>query len=216
MDIVLLGLPGAGKGTQASRMAAVLHTTHVATGDLFRQASRAETPLGNEARAYMERGWLVPDRVTVALVEERLDDHDCAQGCVLDGFPRTVAQAHELDRVLRERGRHVEAVVFLKVSRDVLLGRLAGRFLCRRCGASYHSELAPPPHPDACSCGGPLYQRQDDREETVLERLRINKAEMDLLLAYYDERGLLCEVDGHRPIEAVTAAVLSAVRSRAS
>jgi adenylate kinase len=207
MRVVFLGPPGAGKGTQAERLAAALGVPRVATGDIFRQAVREGTPLGRQAKEYMDRGALVPDDVTVGIVRERLAQPDCAAGFVLDGFPRTLPQAEALDRILGELGRPVQHAVLLTVPDEEIVRRAAGRRVCPRCGATYHLVSSPPRVDERCdACGEALVLRDDDREETVRSRLEVYRRQTEPLAAYYRQRGLLRPVDGTGPIDAVEAA----------
>ncbi|TCW36700.1 adenylate kinase [Laceyella sacchari] len=213
MNIVLMGLPGAGKGTQASRILEVLDIPHISTGDMFRAAVKEETPLGLEAKSYMEQGQLVPDRVTIGIVRERLGKDDCANGFLLDGFPRTVPQAEALDELTKELHRAIDFVLYIEVSEEELLKRLTGRRICRDCGASYHVVFAPPKAEGVCDrCGGELYQRADDSAETVQERLKVNLEQTRHLLHYYESTGKLHRVNGEQPIENVTEQILSLIR----
>lgn len=204
--VVLLGLPGAGKGTQAERLARALGVPHVASGDLFREHMDRETELGRQARAYVERGDLVPDEVTIGMVAERLSRADCADGFVLDGFPRTVAQAEALRRVLDRIGGVLHIVPLVRVSEEVALARLAGRWTCRDCGAVYHDLFSPPREAGVCDvCGGGLYQRPDETPEAHRHRLQVYKEQTAPLVEYYRRAGLLVEVDGEQSIEDVQA-----------
>jgi adenylate kinase len=213
LNIVLMGLPGAGKGTQASRILEVLDIPHISTGDMFRAAVKEETPLGLEAKSYMEQGQLVPDRVTIGIVRERLGKDDCANGFLLDGFPRTVPQAEALDELTKELHRAIDFVLYIEVSEEELLKRLTGRRICRDCGASYHVVFAPPKVEGVCDrCGGELYQRADDSAETVQERLKVNLEQTRHLLHYYESTGKLHRVNGEQPIENVTEQILSLIR----
>jgi adenylate kinase len=212
--IVLVGPPGSGKGTQASRLQELLHLPHVASGDLFRENLKNQTPLGLQAKAYMERGDLVPDDVTIAMVMERLKQPDCADGAILDGFPRTIAQAEALDGILKEMGTSLKVVPYIKVSDEVLLARLSGRWICRQCGAVYHTLYNPPKVPGRCDiCGGELYQRPDDRPEVAKNRLRVYFEQTAPLIRYYRGRGLLVEIDGEKEIEEVQAALEAAIKA---
>lgn len=212
MRVVLLGAPGAGKGTQARILATRYGVPHVSTGDLFRDHLSRGTPLGQEARQYMDQGLLVPDAVTEAMVAERLDGEDAARGFVLDGFPRTVGQAEALADLGRARGFTLTAVVHLVVPVGRLVSRLSGRRVCPKCGASYHVELDPPEVPGVCDrCGGALTQRADDTAETVATRLRVYHEQTAPLIAFYEAAGLLRAVDGDQSVEAVTAAIISAL-----
>lgn len=208
-----MGLPGAGKGTQAERIVEELKIPHISTGDMFRQAVKEGTPLGLEAKKYMDEGQLVPDRVTIGIVRERLGKDDCAGGFLLDGFPRTVPQAEALDEVLAEMGKSLDHVLYIEVGEEELIRRLTGRRICRECGATYHLVFAPPKREGVCDrCGGSLYQRDDDREETVAKRLEVNMEQTKHLLSYYENKGNLRRIDGEQPIEQVTRAVLSRIR----
>jgi adenylate kinase len=211
--VIFLGPPGAGKGTQASRLASAWDAIHVATGDMLRDAVRDGTRLGLEAKRYMDRGALVPDDVVIGLVDERLAQDDASRGWVLDGFPRTVAQAEALDQLLRRRGIDVDRVIFFDVDRDELLRRLTGRRVCRRCGTAYHLVSSPPAVPGRCDrCGGELYQREDDADAAVTHRLEVYATQTAPLLDYYRRRNLLTEVRGQGLVDGVTEAIRRAVR----
>ena len=213
MDIVLLGAPGAGKGTQAQLLADWLGVPAVSSGELFRAAMEANTPLGNQARGYIERGVYVPDDITVQMIAERLRQPDCAGGVILDGFPRTEAQAEALARLLGEMGRAVDLVALIGVPTDVLVERLSGRWSCPRCGAIYHETLSPPRVAGVCDvCGGTLQRRGDDAPEVQERRIEVYLEQTAPLIAYYRERGLLVEIDGDQPIDAVQGALREAVR----
>ncbi len=210
--VVLLGGPGAGKGTQAERLSAALGVPHVSTGDLFREHLRAGTALGLAAQGFMERGELVPDEVTAGMARERLARPDCAGGAILDGFPRTVAQALALEGMLAELGTKVSVVPFIVVPDEVLLARLAGRWTCRGCGALYHQLFGPPKVTGVCDrCGGALYQRADDTPETQRRRIEVYLAQTAPLVEFYRAKGLLVEVDGLAGIEGVQAALLGVI-----
>jgi len=212
--MVLLGAPGAGKGTQAVRLMKVLGVPHISSGDLFREAVQKGTPLGLLAKQYMERGELVPDDVTIAMVQERLAQSDCQRGAILDGFPRTLEQAEALDKVLSEEGKAISLAIYIRVSEETLLARLSGRWTCRRCQAVYNLLSNPPRQEGKCDrCGGPLYQRPDDTRETAKRRLEVYFAQTAPLIDYYRRRGLLVEVDGEGSIEEVQARLLEAIRS---
>jgi adenylate kinase len=211
--VIFLGAPGAGKGTQARRLAVGSGVPQVATGDMLREAVAGGTPLGREAKRYMDQGALVPDEVVIGLVDERLSRPDAGAGYVLDGFPRTVAQAEALYALLRRRGQELDRVVFFDVSRDELLRRLTGRRICRQCGAGFHLVSAPPKTEGRCDqCGGELYQRDDDAEDTVVRRLDVYQNQTAPLLDYYRRRGLLVRVAGEGPVERVAAEIQKAVR----
>jgi len=195
--IIFLGAPGAGKGTQAAELARERKLEHVATGDLFRQALERGTELGLKAKSYMEKGVLVPNQVTIAMVLERLSAPDCAGGAILDGFPRNLEQAEALDKALSQQGKAIDKVVYIKVSEEELLKRLSGRWICRRCQAPYHATDSPPKIPGKCDkCGGELYQRPDDNETSVKKRLEVYFAETAPLIDYYNQGGKLLEIDG--------------------
>ncbi len=212
--IVLLGAPGAGKGTQAARLSKALGIPHVASGDLFRQALEEETELGRLAKSHLERGELVPDDVTISMVRERITASDCKGGVILDGFPRTIEQAEALERILAEDGKSVCVVLYLKVSEEALLARLAGRWTCRVCGAVYHSLFDPPKEPGKCDrCGGELYQRSDDTPEVQRRRIQVYLAQTAPLIKYYRNKGLLVEIDGDRSIEEVQTELLKAIEA---
>jgi adenylate kinase len=211
--VVLLGGPGAGKGTQAERLSQALGIPQISTGDLFRENLRKKTELGLLAKETMERGELVPDEVTVGMVRERLSRPDCATGAILDGFPRTVAQAEALEDLLTGMGSQLAVVPYIKVPEDVLLARLAGRWTCRACGAMYHQLFSPPQEAGVCDrCGGELYQRPDDTPETQKHRIKVYFEQTAPLIDYYREKGLLVEVDGRPGIDEIQAALLDVIR----
>lgn len=210
--ILLLGAPGAGKGTQAAFLTEKLGIPHVASGDLFRVAIANQTELGKLAKRYMDRGELVPDDVTIAMVMERLSQPDCADGALLDGFPRTIEQAKALEKALAERGSRLALVLYIRASEATLLERLGGRWTCRQCGAVYHERFNPPKQPGICdACGGELYQRPDDQPETQRRRIRVYLDQTAPLIEYFKERGLLVEIDGERDVESVRQAVEAAL-----
>src|SRR5690606_11846293 len=208
-----MGLPGAGKGTQAERIVDELKIPHISTGDMFRQAAKEGTPLGQEAKKYMDQGQLVPDRVTIGIVRERLGKADCADGFLLDGFPRTVPQAEALDEVLAEMGKSLDHVLYIEVGEEELIRRLTGRRICRECGLPYQVVVAAARLEGiADGCGGSRYQGDDDREETVAKRLEVNMEQTKHLLSYYEGKGNLRRIDGEQPIEQVTRSILSRIR----
>jgi adenylate kinase len=210
--ILLLGAPGAGKGTQAAFLTEKLGIPHVASGDLFRAAIANQTELGKLAKSYMDRGELVPDDVTIAMVMERLSQPDCAGGALLDGFPRTIEQAKALEKALAERGSRLALVLYIRASEATLLERLGGRWTCRQCGAVYHERFNPPKQPGICDvCGGELYQRPDDQPETQRRRIRVYLEQTAPLIEYFKERGLLVEIDGEQDVESVRQAVEAAL-----
>jgi adenylate kinase len=213
--VILLGAPGAGKGTQAKAVSAAFGLAHVSSGDLFREHLKNQTELGRLADTYIRRGHLVPDEVTVGMIEARLRQPDCADGAVLDGFPRTPAQAEALDVLAASLSGEVAAVVLLAVEEQVLLDRLSGRWVCRSAGHIYHTAANPPKTPGVCDLdGSQLYQRDDDRRETVSERLRVYMGQTQILVDYYRQRGLLIEVDGSLMPQAVTDSLLPALSER--
>jgi adenylate kinase len=197
LNVILLGAPGAGKGTQAERIVARFGLPHISTGEILRAAVAEGTEMGRAARTYMEGGHLVPDEVVLGCVRDRLAEDDAREGFLLDGFPRTIEQAEHLDAMLAEAGRAVTHVVLIDVPEDELVRRLAGRRMCAGCGKGYHMEYDPPQQDGACdACGSELYQRTDDDEETVRNRLEVYRAQTQPLVGYYEERGLLRHVHG--------------------
>lgn len=206
MNILLMGLPGAGKGTQSERLVKDYQIVHIATGDIFRAAIQNETPLGLQAKAYTDNGNLVPDEVTNAIVRERLAQDDVkAQGFMLDGYPRTSAQAQALDQNLVELNSPIHAVIYIDVDPEVLKDRLSGRIICRNCGATYHKLYNPPKVEGVCdNCGdSDFYQREDDKPEKVAYRINLQMESIRPILDYYEERGLLHRVDGQQAIDKV-------------
>lgn len=210
--MVLLGPPGAGKGTQAKKLTRRFGVPHVSSGDILRSAVAAGTPLGQEAKSYMDRGELVPDRALLELIEERLGKADCLHGFVLDGFPRTRAQAETLFGMLEGLGTELDLAAALLVSRREIIDRISGRRVCGSCGASFHVTFAPPAREGSCDlCGGALVQRDDDREATVAARLDVYDRETEPLLRYLDECGLLARIDGTGSAEAVFERIVGSV-----
>lgn len=215
MYIILLGAPGAGKGTQADSLSSELNLPHIASGDLFREALKKETELGLLAKSYMERGELVPDEVTIKMILQRIEMPDCVSGCLFDGFPRTLAQAEALDKGLADKGKSIDKVLYIKVSNEELLKRLGGRWLCQNCQTPYHLITAPPKVPGKCDkCGGELYQREDDKEETVKERLRVFFAQTIPIVDYYRGQSKLIEVNGNQGIQEVTKEIMLSLRKQ--
>ena len=212
MRVIFLGPPGAGKGTQARELSREWGVPQIATGEMLRDAVAAGTPLGREAKRVMDSGGLVPDDVMIGLIAERLRQPDAARGFILDGFPRTIAQAEALDRLLKDLGHSLDAVLYFQVSEPELLRRLTGRRLCRQCQTAYHLVSAPPRRPGVCDrCGGELYQRPDDSEETVRRRLEVYSRQTAPLLDYYGGRGRLTTIDGEGSVESIAAAIRRAV-----
>ncbi len=213
MNIILMGLPGAGKGTQAERIVKEFDIPHISTGDMFRAAVKNETPLGLEAKSYMDKGLLVPDEIVIGIVRERLAMDDCAKGFLLDGFPRTVPQAEALTATLKELGREIDHVININVRREFLIERLTGRWICPICGASYHTLFKPPKEAGVCDKdGGKLFQRDDDKPEVVAQRLDVNIAQAQPLIDYYAEQGLLRNINGEQDIQVVFAEITSVLR----
>ena len=209
MNIILMGLPGAGKGTQASEIVKKYPIPHISTGDMFRKAIKEETDLGKQAKSYMDRGELVPDEVTIGIVRERLAEEDAKKGFLLDGFPRTVEQADALNDISSSLGREVDAVINIQVPEEELMNRLTGRRICEVCGTTYHLVFNPPKVEGICDLdGGKLYQREDDNPETVANRLSVNVKQTKPLLDFYENQGVLKNIDGSREIENVTEDVI--------
>ena len=203
MNIILMGLPGAGKGTQAEKIVAAYGIPHISTGDMFRAAMQQETELGLKAKSFMDKGELVPDEVTNGIVKERLQQADTEKGFLLDGFPRTQAQAEALDKILAELNRSIDAVINIEVNPEILMQRLTGRIICRNCGSTYHKTNNPPKVEGTCDrCGShDFYQREDDKPETVENRIQINIEQSKPILNYYNAKGLLRNVDGESGID---------------
>jgi adenylate kinase len=209
--VAFLGPPGAGKGTQARELAREWGVPHVATGDMLRDAAAAGTPLGREAKGYMDKGALVPDDVIIRMIAERLRRPDAGRGFLLDGFPRTIAQAEGLEHLLKDLGQSLERVVYFDVSEPELLRRLTGRRVCRACQTAFHLVSAPTTKAGVCDrCGGQLYQREDDTEATVRHRLGVYARQTAPLLDWYRGRGLLVSVPGEGPIETIRGAIRGA------
>ena len=212
MYVVLLGPPGAGKGTQAQRIATATKLLHISTGDMFRENVKNGTELGKLAETYMSKGELVPDEVTIRMLLERIGRADAAAGAMFDGFPRNVVQAEALDAALAGRGARIDCSLLISVRDEELIGRLGGRWICRNCGQLYHERNDPPKRPGVCDkCGGDLYQREDDRPAVVSARLEKQKPPT-ALIEHYRSAGVLREIDGERPLDAVTADLLEAIR----
>ena len=204
MKIVFMGPPGPGKGTQAEKIVENYQIPHISTGDMFRKAIKDQTELGMEAKRYMDQGALVPDHVTIGIVKDRLSESDCKSGFLLDGFPRTVDQAKALDEILTSLDSKIDYVINIDVDLDILKERLTGRRICRSCGATYHMIFNPPKNADVCDkCGGELYQRKDDNEETVGNRLNVYVSQTKPLLDYYSLAGNLVNINGQQSIDLV-------------
>jgi adenylate kinase len=214
--IIFLGAPGAGKGTQAAGVAKELKLVQVASGDLFRQALEKKTELGLKAKAYMEKGVLVPDEITIGMVLERLALPDTKRGVILDGFPRNLEQAKALDKAFTQQGKAVDKVIYISVSESELLERLAGRWICRKCQTPYHEKAAPPRVKGVCDkCGGELYQRPDDKKESVKRRLEVYNAETTPLIEYYKKTGKLREVAGEGAEAEVARRIIAVIKADA-
>ncbi len=213
MRLILLGPPGAGKGTQAEFIIDNFDIPHISTGDIFRKNIKEGTELGTRAKSFMDQGKLVPDSLVVEIVEDRLKESDCKNGFLLDGFPRTVVQAEELDKVLEAMSVDLDAVINIKVNPEMLVARAIGRRICRNCGATYHVVNNPPKQEGVCDkCGGELYQRSDDVEETVKNRINVYIEETSPLIQYYDKRGKLVDIEGEQEIHAVSQDIVKALR----
>jgi len=215
MILVFLGAPGAGKGTQAAVVSRKFGLAHIASGDLFRQSVEKGTELGKSVKAYMDKGALVPDELTIQLISERLNQPDCKAGCLFDGFPRTIEQAKALDKMLSGRGWTLDKAVYIEVPEADLLKRLGGRWICRKCQAPYHEVASPPKTAGKCDkCGGELYQRSDDNEKTIKERLKVYFVQTTPLLDYYQKIGNLVKVDGKLGIEEVSEKIIDVLGAK--
>jgi adenylate kinase len=214
MHIIMLGAPGAGKGTQADILSQEMDLPHIASGDLFRQALEERTKVGLLAKSYMDKGELVPDEIAIKMILERINQFDCASGCIFDGFPRTLHQAKVLDQALKEQGKSIDKAIYIEVPSEELVKRLSGRWICRTCQTPYHIISSPPKTPGKCDkCGGELYQRSDDREETVKERLSIFFAQTVPILDYYEKQGKLIRVNGNLGMQEVAREIISALKA---
>ncbi|MDO5689669.1 MAG: adenylate kinase [Tissierellia bacterium] len=213
MRLILLGPPGAGKGTQAVTLIENLQIPHISTGDIFRANIKNETELGKEVKSYLNEGKLVPDELTIRIVWDRLDQEDCKDGFLLDGFPRTIPQAEALGIGLKERGLELDRVINIDVPKEVLVKRLAGRRVCKGCGATYHTDYKPTKVEAVCDlCGGEVIQRDDDKEATVLNRIEVYESQTKPLIDYYEEQNLTLNVDGTEPVEQLSAQILQALK----
>jgi len=214
MSIIILGAPGAGKGTQADILSQEMNLPHIASGDLFRQALEERTKVGLLAKSYMDKGELVPDEIAIKLILERINQPDCVSGCLFDGFPRTLHQAEVLDKTLKEQGKTIDKAIYIEVPNEELVKRLSGRWLCRTCQTPYHIINSPPKTAGKCDkCGGKLYQRSDDREETVKDRLNIFFAQTVPILDYYRKQGKLIRVNGNLGMQGVAREIISALKA---
>lgn len=214
MHILLMGPPGAGKGTQAAELKERFHIPHISTGDMFRAAIKEGTELGKRAKSYMDEGKLVPDEVTIGIVAERLAKDDCKKGFLLDGFPRTVEQADALTGILDKLGLKLKAVLNISVPKEDLIERAVGRRICKKCGATYHTKFNPPKKEGVCDvCGGELYQRADDTAETMTNRLSVYEESTKPLIDYYKKAGVYTEIDGRQPIDKVTADLVATLQA---
>ncbi len=214
MRIILLGPPGAGKGTQAAGIVNKYNMPHISTGDIFRKNIKEETELGKKAKEYMDKGLLVPDELTVGLVTSRISEPDCANGFMLDGFPRNVSQAKHLDVFLKETNIKLDNVINIEVDKNILVERAVGRRICKSCGATYHVEFNPPKTEGVCNvCGGELYQRQDDTEETVSKRIQVYLDETKPLADYYANEGIISNINGQQSIDKVFEDIVNALGS---
>ena len=212
MKLILLGPPGAGKGTQAESIKEAYNLIHISTGDIFRKNMKENTPLGAKAKEYVDKGQLVPDEITIAMVEDRLSQEDVREGFLLDGFPRSVSQAEALDDIMLELGSKIDKVINIEVDKGILVERAVGRRLCKDCGATYHVKFHPPKQEGICDkCQGELYQRADDVAETVENRINIYETETLPLVAYYTEKGNLVTIKGDQEIDKVFSEIQKAL-----
>lgn len=213
MRAILLGPPGAGKGTQAETIVNEFKVPHVSTGDMFRKNIKEETELGKKVKAYLDKGMLVPDELTVEIVKDRLLQDDCKNGFLLDGFPRTLEQADALDKVLSEMGTKLDRVINIQVDPKLLVDRAVGRRICKDCGQTYHLVFNKPTKEGICDkCGGELYQRKDDTEETVANRINVYQEQTQPLIEYYTKKGIILDINGEQPIDKVGSDIISNLR----
>lgn len=212
MNLVLLGAPGAGKGTQSKILSEKLSIPQISTGDILRANVREGTELGRKAKSFMDSGGLVPDEVVVNMVADRLSEADCENGCLLDGFPRNIDQAKALEVTLEAKGKNIEHVIGIEVDKSELLGRLTGRRMCKDCGATYHVEFSPAKNDSKCDhCGGDLYQRDDDKEETIENRLKVYDDETHPLIEYYTNKSLYRSIAGVGDVTQITDKIIEAI-----
>lgn len=216
MRLVFLGPPGVGKGTQAERLSKQYRVPHIATGDILRAAMANKTPVGLEAKSYIDAGKLVPDDVIINMIRERLRESDTKGGYILDGFPRTIKQAEALEKTLKQSGERIDRVLYFELAEEELVKRIAGRRSCPACKKVYHTTFNPPPQEGVCGCGTALVQRKDDRPETVKERLAVYQNETAPLIKYYKERGLLSQIDADASVDTVTKRVQDAIFQKKS
>lgn len=213
MNIILLGPPGAGKGTQAAYITVLKKVPHISTGDIFRQNIKDGTELGRKAKEYMDKGLLVPDELVVELVQDRLSRQDAKYGFMLDGFPRTIAQAEALEESLAKIGKSIDTVINIEVDFSVLSKRITGRRICKNCGATFNVKFNPPKKAGICDlCSGQLYQRDDDKEETVIKRLKEYEEKTQPLIDFYNKKGALININGQQDIDMVTKDIENALR----
>lgn len=213
MRAILLGPPGAGKGTQAETIVNEFKVPHVSTGDMFRKNIKEETELGKQVKAYLDKGMLVPDQLTVEIVKDRILQADCSNGFLLDGFPRTIEQANALDKVLSETGQKLDYVINIQVDPKLLVERAVGRRICKDCGQTYHLTFNKPNKEGICDkCGGELYQRKDDTEETVANRINVYQEQTQPLIEYYTTKGIILDINGEQPIDKVGSDIISSLR----
>ncbi|WP_069650756.1 adenylate kinase [Caloranaerobacter ferrireducens] len=214
MRLILLGPPGAGKGTQASGIVKKYNIPHISTGDIFRKNIKEGTELGKKAKEYMDKGLLVPDDIVVAIVKDRLTESDCKDGFLLDGFPRTVAQADALEAELKNLNMQLDKVINIEVDKEALIERAVGRRICKECGATFHIKFNPPKQEGICDvCGGQLYQRKDDTVETVTKRIEVYLEQTKPLIDYYKDKGILANIDGMQSIDKVFEDIVKALGS---
>ena len=213
MRAILLGPPGAGKGTQAETIVNEFKVPHVSTGDMFRKNIKEETELGKKVKAYLDKGMLVPDELTVEIVKDRILQDDCKNGFLLDGFPRTLEQANALDKVLTEMSTKLDTVINIQVDPKLLVDRAVGRRICKDCGQTYHLVFNKPAKEGICDkCGGELYQRKDDTEETVANRINVYQEQTQPLIEYYTKKGIILNINGEQPIDKVGSDIISSLR----